>query len=284
MQVSRAVITAAGPNQRHLPVQTLVDQDGETRSLLAIVVRSALQAKVEEVCVVVCPDDEDRYAAALGPLANHVVFVAQPSPRGYGDAVLRAKDFVSGEPFLHLISDHVFISTTERSWVEQVVATARQHQCSVSAVVPTRETLLPYFGAVAGRRVPGTDDLFEIDRVAEKPTPTEAERELVVPGLRAGHYLCFSGLHILTPTVMEYLEELARTTPHGQQVELSPALDKLARSERYLALHAKGLRYAVDTKYGLLTAQLALALSGPDRNEVLTQLVLTLADLGFEKA
>ena len=51
----------------------------------------------------------------------------------------------------------------------------------------------------------GSQDLYRIDTVIEKPTPTEAEQRLVVPGLRAGHYLCFFGMHVLTPTVMDFL-------------------------------------------------------------------------------
>ena len=69
----------------------------------------------------------------------------------------------------------------------------------------TRESLLPYFGAVGGRRLPGGQDLYRVETVIEKPTPTEAEQHLVVPGLRAGHYLCFFGMHVLTPAVMEIL-------------------------------------------------------------------------------
>ena len=39
-----------------------------------------------------------------------------------------------------------------------------------------------------------------IDKVIEKPTPTIAEQKLIIPGLRAGHYLCFFGMHVLSPT------------------------------------------------------------------------------------
>ena len=49
--------------------------------------------------------------------------------------------------------------------------------------------------------------------VLEKPTPTEAEQRLIVPGLRAGHYLCFFGMHVLTPTVMDLLEEASVVGP-----------------------------------------------------------------------
>jgi UTP--glucose-1-phosphate uridylyltransferase len=56
----------------------------------------------------------------------------------------------------------------------------------------------------------------------------------------------------------------------------------LARREQYLALEVPGWRYDVGVKYGLLTAQLALALSGQDRDQVLARLIelLALRELG----
>src|SRR5208283_944451 len=99
-----------------------------------------------------------------------------------------------------------------------------------------------------------------------KPTPTLAEQRLIVPGLRAGHYLCFFGMHVLTPTVMDLLaEDLAA----GQTASLSQTLARLANRERYLACELQGRRFDIGLKYGLLTAQLALALSSPARAEAL---------------
>jgi len=54
-------------------------------------------------------------------------------------------------------------------------------------------------------------------------------------------------------------------------------LNELSRRERYLAFELKGCRYDIGVKYGLLTAQIALALSGRDRDEVLAGLVDLLA-------
>jgi UTP--glucose-1-phosphate uridylyltransferase len=54
-------------------------------------------------------------------------------------------------------------------------------------------------------------------------------------------------------------------------------LDRLAGQEQYLALEASGRRYPIDVRYGLLMAQLALALHGRDRDEVLTGLCELLA-------
>jgi hypothetical protein len=40
--------------------------------------------------------------------------------------------------------------------------------------------MLPWFGAVGGRRVAHASRLYEIDTVLEKPTPTQAEQELAI--------------------------------------------------------------------------------------------------------
>ena len=158
-----------------------------------------------------------------------------------------------------------------------MVEVARAEECSVSAVQPTRENMLPYYGTVGGRRVPRRAGLYEVDEVLEKPTPTEAEQRLLVPGLRAGHYLCLFGIHVFTPAVFDLLaEHVARAAP-GRPVQLSPVLAELAGRERYLALEVQGRRYNTGVKYGLLYAQLALALDGADREEVLAHLVEMLA-------
>src|ERR1019366_134906 len=141
----------------------------------------------------------------------------------------------------------------------------------------TRESLLAQYGAVAGRRLTGRQGLYRVDTVIEKPTPTEAEQRLVVSGIRAGYYLCFFGIHALTPTVMELLGS-AIAASLAAPVTFSSVLAELARREQYLAMENTGRRYNMGARYGLLTSQLALALHGRDRAEVLAHLVEMLAD------
>jgi UTP--glucose-1-phosphate uridylyltransferase len=94
---------------------------------------------------------------------------------------------------------------------------------------------------------------------------------LIVSGLRAGSYLCFFGMHVLTPSVMEILGRMVLEQPSS--ITLAAALGELAQREQYLALEQEDWRYDIGVKYGLFMAQLALALNGAERNEVLSRMV-----------
>lgn len=277
MDIRTAVITAAGKSQRHLPLQTLVDRDGLTKSALQILLEEIQAAGIEHVAVVVCPGDEPAYASAAGRYAGRLTFVLQSEPRGYGHAVWCARQFTGQRPFLLLVGDHLYVSSDAGlRCAQQLTEVAMAMDCAVSAVQATHESKLPYYGAVGGRLITGRPGFYEVHEVLEKPTPTEAEQRLIVPGLRAGHYLCYFGLHVLTPAVMEILGRML-DAPASAGVQLSAALHQLARRERYVAAELGGRRYDIGAQYGLLTAQLALSLAGRDRAEVLSQLVELLA-------
>jgi UTP--glucose-1-phosphate uridylyltransferase len=69
---------------------------------------------------------------------------------------------------------------------------------------------------------------------------------------------------------------VAAAGPDGR-TQLSTALARLSSHERYVAAELAGRRYDIGVRYGLWTAQLAIALAGQDRDEVLASLVETLA-------
>lgn len=271
MRVRKAVITAAGPTSRHLPLQRLIDKDGSSRTVLDILIREIAAAEIDQVCVVVHPGDEDAYAQAVQDSSVSLAFVPQDNPKGYADAILRAGDFIGGEPFLHLVGDHLYAGGHCASTLVQA---ASIEQCSISAVRSTHESLLTSFGVVGGQPEAGRSGVWRVDSVYEKPTPTTAEQKLIVAGMRAGHYLAFFGMHVLTPAIVPLLGEQVAVNPRAT---LSDALALLATRERYLALQVPAERYDLGSRYGLLTSQLALGLSGAYRDEVLSILVQMLA-------
>lgn len=273
MKIRKAVITAAAPSQRTLPLQTLIDRDGHEKPVLRIILNELHAAEIGEICVIISPGDREPYARAAQDAA--VRFIEQPHPLGYAHALHCARPFTKDDPFLHLVGDHLYVGGNGASSTDKLVRVAEEQECAVSAVQATRESLLTLYGAIGGQRLPGKQDLYRVERVVEKPTPTEAEQTLNISGLRSGHYLCFFGMHVLTPIVMEILGSKLETEP--KRVTLSSALAELASREQYLALEQTTRRYDIGVKYGLFRAQLALALAGKDREAVLAQLLEMLA-------
>ncbi|GAB5402375.1 MAG: sugar phosphate nucleotidyltransferase [Aureliella sp.] len=270
MHVTKAIITAAGGDQSQLPLQSVVNGAGQVVTALQLLISEVTLAGIEEIAVIVRPDQVDRFRVAAGTVGQ-ISFIEQHEPRGYGDAILRGRDFVGDNAFLHLVGDHLYVSQDTVGCAKQLVEIASREQCAVSAVQPTRENQLPYFGVVGGKPVAQSSGLFEVERVVEKPTPTQAEQNLIVAGQRAGYYLCLFGMHVLTSPVFDLLEEQLASTKGS--INLSDALDRFCQTQRHLAAQLNGLRYDIGEKYGLMIAQLAIALAGSDRDRILTELV-----------
>ena len=184
MKVRKAVITAAGRGTRQYPASStvqkemfpLVDVDGLTKPTVQIIAEEALDAGIEELCIVTAPGDEEMYRRHFRGLTEDLLpafegkewalqeserlacieqaldYVTQPSPDGYGHAVYCTRDWVGAEPFLLLLGDHVYISSDPqgRRCARQVVDVFERTGQTVSAVKRTPERLLHLFGTVRG--------------------------------------------------------------------------------------------------------------------------------------
>ncbi len=274
MKVHKAVITAAGPDQRYLPLQAVETRAGQPVTVLQLLLDELFAAGITQAAIIVAQGDTADYTTAAGPHIEKVTFIEQSEPLGYGHAVWLAKDFISAEPYLLMVSDHLYLSHSDRSCIRQVLDAASHNKCAISAVQATHESQLPLYGAVGGKRIVQSKDLFRIETVMEKPSPTVAEQHLIIPGLRAGQYLCFFGMHVLTASTVDTLEAQANS---GDSFGLNETLAELAKSEKYLAYQVDGQRFNLEADHGLVVAQLALALSGPKRDTLMASIIELLA-------
>jgi len=294
MKVQKAVITASGRPKMLYPTADafqramipLVDVDGMTKPIVQIIAEQAIDAGITEIAIVCSEKDKEQYISAfetllsvkcekqsekLAQMLSMLTYTVQPEPVGYADAVYRAKDFVGDSPFLLLLSDHLYISNDkEKNCASQIIDLALKEQCSVSAVNPTREHLVQHYGTLTGDYIASLD-AFKVIKILEKPSITTSEIELLTPGLRAGFYLCLFGMHVLMPRFFDILKETKETSQY-----ITSALQTLADSGKYFAKNVNGQRYNIGIKYGLLTAQMALALNGAERDEMLFLLSDTL--------
>ncbi|WP_205500852.1 UTP--glucose-1-phosphate uridylyltransferase [Rufibacter psychrotolerans] len=314
MNIRKAVITAAARGERLYPVADtvqkamlpVVDIDGLTKPVLQIIAEEAFASGIEEICVVCAPGDAPRYQEAFASLRTNLLesfkntdwareeaekvdhlrtriqFVEQEEPLGFGHAVYCAREFVKEEPFLLLLGDHLYVSSLAgQRCTSQLINLAVQEGCAVSAVNPTIEHQIHRYGTLTGKHLPHQKGVYQIEKIIEKPSLSTAELELQTPGLRAGFYLCFFGMHVLTPSVFSILQQQIESGT--QNVQLTPALQEVAATEKYLALEVKGNRYDLSKKQGLLQAQIALGLAGQAHDETLTSMVELLAEANQRK-
>jgi UTP--glucose-1-phosphate uridylyltransferase len=314
MQVKKAVITAAARGERLYPVADtvqkamlpIIDIDGINKPIIQIIAEEALMSGIEEICVVCAPGDAERYvesfqvlqstllkaykhsdwaqkqAANIKNLLDRLSFVVQKEPLGYGHAVYQAKQFVNNEPFLLLSGDYLYVSDiVGKHCAQQLIELAVKEDCSVSAVNPTIEHLIGKYGTLTGKTILNYKGVYEIEKIIEKPSVSAAELELQTPGLRAGYYLCFFGMHVFKPALFNllaaYMENLK------ENIQLTPVLQELSDRDKYLAFEMKGTRYDTSKKLGLFEAQIALGQAGIIKEEMLTSIIHIMADAGKRK-
>ncbi|EHQ25731.1 UTP--glucose-1-phosphate uridylyltransferase [Mucilaginibacter paludis] len=308
MKIKKGVITAAARGQRLYPVADtiqkamlpVIDIDGLHKPVIQIIAEEAFASGIEELCIICAPGDGEKYvnafkslrdnligsyqgidwadkqAAAIDHLLSHVQFIEQKEPLGYGHAVYCAKEFVNDEPFLLLLGDYLYISNLQQKrCTTQLIELASQENCSVSAVNPTIEHQINRYGTLTGKQVSNSSGVYEIEKIIEKPSLSLAELELLTPGLRVGYYLCFFGMHVFTPAIFDILQ---KQMEEENNYLLTPALQELALTDKYLALEVKGKRYDLSRKNGILRAQIALGLAGDAHDETLNTLVEALAE------
>ena len=310
-RIRKAVITAAGRGTRMFPATTtiqkemlpLMDRDGICKPAIQIIIEEALESGIEEVCLVVNPQNRMQIEAhfeALTPeqirlfkgkdwallesariqqIASRLTFAVQEKPEGYGHAVWCARDFVGGEPFLLMLGDHIYTTGDKRRCARQVLDVFEEYGVSVSAVQQTPSELLHLFGTVSGERITEHPPVYDVHTIFEKPTVEYAEQNLRQEGLLHGMYLCFFGMHILTPGIFDCLQyAIDNDLREKGEFQFTSAQERLrASGERYLALETTGERHDIGIPFGYAQTQAALALTSVYKEQMLAELVRTLA-------
>jgi len=273
-QVRRAVIPAAGFGTRMFPASKavkkelfpIVDRDGLAKPIIMAIVEEALQAAVEEVCIIVQKGDEVLFDAFFnGPLSpahlnrlpapsrenaqrieeigRCVSFVTQEQQEGFGHAVYSAREWVRGEPFLLMLGDHLYRSETDLSCVQQVLEVYDRTQTSVVGLMRTHESLIENFGVVTGSW-DQNHDLLTISEFSEKPTRDYARTNLRVEGLEQDEYLTLFGLYVLKPEIFVFLEELIENNVRERgEFQLTSSLDRLRQADRFIGVVIQGERF-----------------------------------------
>jgi len=311
-KVRKAIITAAGRGTRQYPASQavkkemfpLVDRDGLSKPVIQIIGEEAIQAGIEEICIVTPPGQENYYreyfrrmngeevkayrgkdwaileSEKLGAFGERLHFAVQETPEGFGHAVYQAKKFANGEPVLLMLGDHIYLSDVKDNCARQIIKIYEQYMLdSVSGVQPTLERMLHLFGVIKGAPIDPSKGIYKCELIHEKPSIEYAREHLVTAGLPAGNYFGHFGMHAFGPGIFDSLEYLIKNNIREKnEIQLTTAQEHLrTQTDKYWAVHVHGQRLDTGIPLGLMETQIALALNGVHRTEVCEAIARTLA-------
>ncbi|MEL6179191.1 MAG: UTP--glucose-1-phosphate uridylyltransferase GalU [Myxococcota bacterium] len=272
-KVRKAVIPVAGLGTRLLPVTKAVPKEllpiVDTPAI-QVVIEEAIESGIEEIIFITgrgkgaIEDYFDHSYELEDILARRgkrdqldsvrrissmvrAVSIRQKRPLGLGHAVLCAKDAVAGEPFVVLLPDDIIAATPPCT--RQLLEVYEKYNTGVVSLLRVPEAEVDRYGIAHGEN--WSPRLHRIRTLVEKPEASEAPSNLAI-----------IGRYVLPPQVFEYLEQTQ--TAQGGEIQLTDALQTLARRSALIGYEFEGERHDIGDKFGFLKCNIHYALQRDD--------------------
>jgi UTP--glucose-1-phosphate uridylyltransferase len=272
MRIRKAVVPMAGLGTRFFPAShackkeffPVVGPDGIARPLVHHQIVDLIDAGIERICIIVRPGEEQlvidylrgpeesyierlekypdlvREAQRMRAALERTSFAVQEYQEGYGHAVYQSKAFADGDPILLCLGDHLFRGRDESCHSQLMRTYGVCGGRSVSAVNRIHAGDLKGYGTIAGKRLPENADLIAVSLIIEKPPVEVAREKLRVDGLGADEFLGWFGMHALSPSIYDILEEMiAQGIRQRGEIQLTYAQELQRQREGYFALEIK---------------------------------------------
>ncbi len=267
--IRKVVIPVAGHGTRSLPASKNVPKEMlpiYNKPVIHYVVDEAVNAGIENVVFVTSKEKtaledyfDHHYALedvlertgkkellkTVQELAHYVnvISVRQKCQLGFGHAVLAAKPVVGNEPFGVMVGDDILLG--KDCGLKELIDVAEKENKPVIGVMEVDPSMVCKYGIVAGNKRP--DGIIEITDMVEKPKVGEAPSNMAI-----------IGRYVLPPEIFDYLENAK--PGHGGEIQLTDALNLLAKERGMLAVPVKGRRFDAGDLLDFLSVNMYFAL------------------------
>ncbi|MGN0451542.1 MAG: UTP--glucose-1-phosphate uridylyltransferase GalU [Acutalibacteraceae bacterium] len=286
MKIKKAIIPAAGLGTRVLPASKAMPKE-----MLPIVDKPAIQYIVEEAVKAGITDIliitnrgkgiiEDHFdhsieleamlqkrgntemLQTLEKVANlaNIYYIRQKETRGLGDAVLRAKEFVGGEPFAVLYGDDVIVGDTPA--IGELCEAYEKYGKSVVGIKEVSDEFIVKYSSL--KLEPLDSNTFAVSDMIEKPSLDKKFSNYSVLGR------C-----VLDSEIFSILEKIPLGV--GGELQLTDAMRELAVKYGMIGVDFSGVRYDMGNKFGILKANIEVGLNHSEIGEPLKEYIKELA-------
>lgn len=283
MQVTKAVIPAAGFGTRFLPVTKAQPKEMMPvldKPTIQYVVEEAVEAGIDDILMITGRGKQsiekhfdksyelEQELKASGKLDRlnrvrdisdlvDIHYVRQKERNGLGDAVLYAKKHVGDEPFALLLGDTIIESETPCT--QELVTYAEEYGESIISLERVPWNRVESYGVADLGDAAESQPCFPVKDFVEKPSREEAPSNLAI-----------TGRYVLTPEIFDLLEN---TEPGvGGELQLTDAIRAL---DTVRGVELSGDRFDIGNIPDWLKANIEMALSHDDgeMNEAVRQLI-----------
>lgn len=286
-KITKAVIPCAGMGTRFMPITKAVPKEllpVIDTPVLSYIVNEARDSGVTDILIVISPQKEEirRYFSEdkelMQKLLNsgkndvaemlkgitdgiNVSFAYQNEPKGSGDAVYKAKEFVGNDAFYLAWGDDLIVSETPV--MKQLGDAFEKSGASIIGVQPMLSDDIVKYGV--GDVVRSEGRLHYLRGIVEKP-PLDA-----LPSRLAS-----LGRYALSSEVFDLIEK----TPVGKNNELqfTDTLALLCKSGSVCAYEFEGRRYDMGDKFGAMQAYTEFALKNVEFGDRYREYIKNLAE------
>jgi len=272
MEVTKAVIPAAGFGTRFLPVTKAQPKEMMPvldKPTIQYVVEEAIEAGIDDILIITgrgkqaierhfdkSYELEEALEAAgkldrldrvqeIADLAD-IHYVRQKERDGLGDAVQYARKHVGDEPFALLLGDTII--ENETPCTETLIDAAETYDTSVLSLERVPWEQVPSYGVADVDDVDSSADSFPVDDFVEKPAREDAPSNLAI-----------TGRYILTPEIFDILDNIGKGV--GDELQLTDAIREL---DDVRGVELDGDRYDIGDIPSWLRANVEMSLKHDD--------------------
>ncbi|MBS3780913.1 MAG: UTP--glucose-1-phosphate uridylyltransferase [Desulfovermiculus sp.] len=185
----------------------------------------------------------------------NIISVRQKRQLGLGHAVLCAREVIKNEPFALMVGDDLMFNVDPG--IKQLIKVAEAESMAVVGVMPVPEHKVSSYGVIRGEDI--GPDMYRVRDLQEKPSSGEAASRLAIVGR-----------YVLTPDVFEHLQDLC-AGPLDKEIQLTEALQMMARKNRLLAVRVRGMRFDIGDWVDYLIANIYFGLQDEELRDDLVQ-------------
>ena len=279
-ELNVAVVPAAGFGTRFLPATKAIPKEMfpvVTRPAIQVIAEEAQASGIENFVLIMGRNkgeivDHFDYAPELEAVLERdnkkkfldavrepvglmeVSTVRQHQAMGLGHAVLCSKGLVGDRPFAVMLPDDLVKS--DEPYLKSLIDAYNETGKAVVGLMDVPAEAVSSYGIVSA--VERADGNFDISDMVEKPAVEDAPSSLAIVGR-----------YVLPARIFDILEATGEGT--GGEIQLTDALQHLAKTEGMIGVPIKGERHDTGTVVGYITANIAYGLDDPEHGEALRQ-------------